>query len=818
MNRTSPESLIQTPPTSPTERAAQALEWPRFLELASSQALTEKARDAILDLVDSTIWARDPESARHLQTETQEALAVLEREGLWGPLSGLADPEPSLDRLARGAVLEVSELALIRRWLLAVDAWTQAPHEEITGDHLRKALEGLPDVLRPLRLLDRVLTPDGELSERASPRLAQLHAEIRTLKREISSTLDHLVKSLSQKGVLQESFSDVRDGRYVLPVRISAQNEVEGIIYEASASRQTVFVEPQEVAPLNNRLRARQNELIQEVYRVLMETSDELRPFGAQINAATLVLSHWDAVQARARHGRQYNGKPVIVAQGRSFRMHQTAHPLLWWSLAPGDIIRNEVDFGSPASALLLTGPNTGGKTVLLKTLGLAALCARTGFPFPGNDSPEVPFFDSVFADLGDPQSIEQHLSSFSGHLMRFREILENVTERALVLLDELNSATDPEEGAALGRAFMETVLDRGAMVVTTTHDPHLKAIALTDPRILNASMQFDEGSRTPTYRIALGVPGRSRALETAERLGIPRKVVELARTYLSREHVEFETVLSKLENDAREATRAREEAEALRREAAKLEAEWRDRTERSVGEMLDRTRQKLKRVVETAQEEVRTTARRLEELKARKEADDAKVRLIETLAAANELVDSALKEEAPEVAETLERARREKEKPRPSAATAAGMETGAKVRVPKWKSTGTVLSVQGDKVKVALGNLQMTLGLAEIELVAPPKSPAQRTHVSTSASAQAEELDMRGMRYDEAMSALEAYLDAAYRSGVNVEVRVIHGFGTGALREGTRKLLSRLPYVREFRDAPSNQGGAGATVIELNR
>lgn len=790
-----------------------------MLQYAAGDAFTEVGRTQLAALLDSRNWAQDVATSRLRQAETQEASYLLDRDALWGPLQGLADPSALFERLSKGSVLEVVELALLRKWLYAIDSWSQMPREEIRTEHFRKALTQLPDAHRPIQILERVLTPEDELSERASPKLASLHQEIRSLKREIGNMIDHLVKSFAQRGVLQESFSDVRDGRYVLPIKISSQSEVEGTIYEASASRQTVFIEPKEVAPLNNRLRQRQNELIQEVYRVLTETTAQLKPFGAEVEAGIAILSHWDAVQARARLGRRYSGKAITVTEDRMFILRNTAHPLLWWAMPPEQIIRNQIDFGEPIRSLLLTGPNTGGKTVLLKTLGLAGLCARTGFPFPGTDQPTIPFFHTFFADLGDPQSIEEHLSSFSGHIMRFKEVLENVTAQSLVLIDELNSATDPEEGAALGRAFLETIMARGAMIVTTTHDPHLKAVAVHDDRILNASMQFDESSRAPTYRMVLGVPGRSRALETAERLGIERSVVELARSYLSREHNEFEAMLSRLEHDTLEAARARKEAVALRDEAQRLQKEWTERTEQSVNEMLERTRTKLRRVLEQAQDEVRASVQKLDEIRSRRELDKTRAALNETITTATTSVEKALREEAPEVAQALEKsleARRQPEEP-----SAIKLERGIAVRIPKWKNTGTVLEVLGNKVKVAMGTLQMTLAQSEVEpLAQQPKKAVPQTRISgVSAydSGPGSSLDIRGKRFDDAMSELEAYLDLAYRAGA-VEVTVVHGLGTGALREGTRKLLGSLPYVKTFRDGGAGHGGTGATLIEFDR
>lgn len=800
-----------------SEKAATALEWDRFLAYAVREALTGGGRALIERLIDSRYWAGDIGTARLLQAETQESQQLLDREALWGPLQGLPDPTDALERLTRGAVLEIADLALLRRWLYAIESWGQVPRDELPrGDLFRKALAALPQLFLPIQLLDRLLTPEGELSERASPRLAALYGEIRSLKKEIASQLDQLIKTFSQKGVLQEAFTDVRDGRYVIPVKISSQGEIDGIIYEASASRQTVFIEPREVAPLNNRLRQRQNELLQETYRILSEASEKLRPFSGEMSPAVEILTHWDAVQARARVGRHYGGKAITVSEDRVFFLQHTAHPLLWWSLSPESIIRNHVEFGEPVRTLLLTGPNTGGKTVLLKTLGLAGLCARTGFPFPGAEQPNVPFFNSFFADLGDPQSIEEHLSSFSGHVLRFKEILENVTERSLVLIDELNSATDPEEGGALGRAFLETVMERGSMLVTTTHDPHLKATAISDERILNASMEFDESSRSPTYRMVLGVPGRSRALETAERLGLEPKVIEKARGYLSREHIEFESMLSRLEKDAHEAATARREAVALREEAAKLQKEWTERTQASVNEMMDRTRQKLRRILEQAQDEVRAAVRKIDEVRSRKELDSARQKIADTSGHMGALLESALKEEAPEIAETLERAKKEKiaapaEKP--------ALEPGISVRIPKWKNIGTVLEVKGDRVKVALGKLQMTLSASEVDPLPESRAPkpTARAQVSTEGAPTSRELDLRGQRLDEAMSQLESFLDVSYRMGA-LEVTIIHGLGTGAIREGTRKLLSRLPYVKNFRDGGVGHGGAGATLVEFER
>jgi DNA mismatch repair protein MutS2 len=512
------------------------------------------------------------------------------------------------------------------------------------------------------------------------------------------------------------------------------------------------------------------------------------------------------------------------VTEERHFFLRQTAHPLLWWSLKTEEIIRNEIDFGVPASTLLLTGPNTGGKTVLLKTLGLAGICARTGFPFPATDHPVVPFFDSFFADLGDSQSIEQHLSSFSGHVVKFKEILDHITDQSLILIDELNSATDPEEGAAFGRAVLETLMSRNSMIVTTTHDPHLKALAITDPRILNASMAFDEKARTPTYLMVSGIPGRSRALETAERLGIPQEVIQLAKRYLSPEHNEFEKMLAKLEADTQDIARARKEALALREEAERLKKEWTERTESSVQDMLERARQKLRRIHEQAQDEVRTAVRKLDEVKNRREIDKTRSGINDASKLASAQLESVLEKEAPELAKVLSRKTEEQTKTTDEISLFK-METGSIVRIPKWKSTGTIMEITGSKVKVTVGKIQMTLSTHDIELISPPssKKPMVQTRIDTHSEltngvTPPSEIDLRGTRFDEAMSYLEHYLDASFRSGIFTEVTVIHGLGTGSLREGAHKLLKELPYIKSFRDGGKGKGGTGATIVEFER
>jgi DNA mismatch repair protein MutS2 len=800
----------------------QALDWDKLLEFASEQARTEPGFERLEALADPENWAKDLLHARLLQTETQETMGLLDRESLWGPLLDLASPKEPLESLGKGATLEAQSLSHVRRWLYAIDSWIGVDKATVPGDLFRKALTALSfliDPKEPIKSLDRILGPDGELSENASAKFAALHVEVRELKRQISSMMDRIVQKYSQAGALQDAISDVHDGRYVVPVKVNEQHSVAGNIYGTSSTRQTVFMEPAEVSPLNNRLRQKQNELAQEAWEILERASRMLRPFSDRIQGAVDIIAHWDAAGARARIAKSYEGKTLSVGEGSVFRLRNTVHPLLYWSLPPEKIEKNDIEWGDPVRTLLLTGPNTGGKTVFLKTLGLAGICARTGFAFPGDENQVVPFFDDFFVDIGDPQSIDEHLSSFSGHIERFKTILNRVTTQSLVLLDELNTATDPGEGAALGRAFLETVMARGALVVATTHDPKLKALALSDERILNASMAFNESTRSPTFRIVLGVPGRSRALETAERLGLPKSVLDLARSYLTEEHNRFEHVLARMESEAGEAEQSRREANRLRDEAERLKREWTERTERSMGELMDRMRQKLRHVLESAQDDVRAKVKKLDEARTRREIDETRGSLSDAFTDASNRIENALREEAPDIAGALAA-----QKPAPD--TSKTFAVGETVRVPKWKNLAQVLAIADDRIKVQMGALQLSLTLDDVEkansaesqalAATKPKSPAKKFSTIDRPAPPSERIDLRGKRYDDAMSELEAYLDVAYRSGARGMVTIVHGVGTGAIREGTRALLKQLPYIKDYRDGGAGGGGAGATIVEF--
>ncbi|NDD91400.1 hypothetical protein EBZ37_04880, partial [bacterium] len=693
----------------------QSLEWGLFLEKAAAFAASVPGRQKVTMLQSPTEWASTASSANLRQLQTREAFAILPKSDLWAALDQLEDPQAILERLARSALLDLPEWHLIRRWLRACETFRMMTLPEGPLDQIRAFLAALPDSSVALRSLDQLLTAEGELSESASPRLQELSNELRSLKREITQRLESLSRDYLQKGVLQGEYTDIRDGRYVLPVKISSQQEVPGLVYEASTSRQTVFIEPREVTEVNNRLRQKQNDWMQEVHRILTETARKFAPHGHTWQAACELLAHWDAVHARASIATRYHGLELECG-GDTLDLTSTAHPLLWWSLDEEKIQRNSLQLSAHQRALLITGPNTGGKTVLLKTLGMAAIFSRTGFFFPADRPGKVPFFQSVFTDLGDAQSIESQLSSFSGHLVHFREILKHSNSQSLVLLDELNSATDPEEGAALSRALLESLLDKGSWVVTTTHDPVLKSLGRHDPRILTAAMAFDETSQMPTFRLELGVPGRSRALETAERLGIPEAVIKRARTFLSSQHREWESWVKELETQVMEARLATQQAQELRAQVEKQKAELGTQIRELETELKTNARKRVRQLLEQAQEDIRKRLDEIHQAPSRKIIETKRQDLVSSAEGHTDSVEKTLEQElqragiSPEV---------KHEKLKPEATAAVQYQVGARVRVPKWKSQGTIIEVRpAGQFKVAMGNLQLTLKESEIEPV----------------------------------------------------------------------------------------------------
>ncbi len=799
------------------------LEWDRFITLASEFAKTEQGQARVLNLFRSTAWFKDIARATEEQAKVQELQPLLEKQALWGALDSLPDVAEILGAIARGSIVEAHPIADVRNWLLALDSWVQFPRES-AGRYLKETLLKIYDPFELLKIVNKIISPSGEILENATVRLSGICSKIREAEKELGTRTESLLRQYSDQGILQEKFHDTRSGRVVFPVRVSDQSKINGRVIEFSVSRATAYVEPAELDAAQQKLRGLWSERSQEEYEILTALCKQIQPHAVSISDSIELITIWDAIYAKAKMGQVYGGRSINIHQERKFSLKETAHPILFWTMLPEQIIRNTIQFSPEQAMILISGPNTGGKTVFLKTMALAAICARAGFPFPGVESVDVPFFENIFVDLGDPQSIEEHVSSFSGHVIRMRTILKEFGPHDLVVLDELNSATDPEEGAALCQAFLDELLERCSvagpsggysMIAATTHDPRLKVLAAKNPQVLNASIHFNEKTMMPTYRLVYGAPGRSRALETARRLGIQESVLEKAKGYLSDEHLRTESILKQMEDELGQVESSRREANRMRDEAARHEREWNEKIKGELGSSIEKTRLKLKQVLDLAQMEMREALKKLANVKTMKQVEEIRAELSTATVKAEERLNL--------------------ESPDEIKVAITDFEVGQWVRVPKWKNIGEIIEWDGSRAKVALGTQRgggmasafaVTVFPVEMEKLSDlelKQIPGLKNKVKSGAKATIKmeevavqpEIDLRGKRLDDAMSEVETYLDRAYRSGRG-EILVIHGLGTGAIREGVRAYLKKLPYVAEISDGGSGSSPGGATRVRF--
>jgi DNA mismatch repair protein MutS2 len=788
------------------EKTRSDLEWDRLLAAIAERCVSPMGSDQARGL-------EFPESHMESRVRLEEAREAtrLHRDGEPLPVTNFPDVREALERLRVGGVLAGPELRgvaqmllsarALRRFLVARKARATALFEACATD---PTLDAVGEELASS------FDPDGTLADRASPRLRELRAEAQATRQRILSRLDEIMRRYER--VLQDRFVTEREGRYVLPVRSDAHDRFPGIVHAASASGATLFVEPRAIIPIGNRLKMLEGDVAREEQAVFGRLSERVAEVLGSVVACAEALARADVRAATARLAVEKGLVFPDLAPEPRIELRAARHPLLLMELdrvVPSDL---SVSFGH---AVVVSGPNAGGKTVALKTLGLAALSVRAGLPVACAEGSAVGLFDVVLTDVGDDQSLHKNLSTFSAHVRNLAHILDETRKGALVLLDEIATGTDPREGEALAAGILDSLCRRGGAVVATTHYEGLKALALGDPRFVNASVGFDLATMEPTFEVALGVPGRSSALAVARRFGLPEVVIERAERFLSREHRSFEDEVRRLSDEraALELARASLEAELeeARKARARLDAELalaRDRERRTVS----RETAQILEGVRRAREELRSAQARLRSKKPTeaelREAGRAIDRVARAVAIGGEL------EPAP---------RDERLRPR----VAAGrLRKGDRVWVSRLRATAEVLEVLGDAVRVAAGPLKLVVPAAE--LLAATDSPVSKEAprgASTPIGGRREEplevpvqtrentCDLRGLRVDDALSMAMAFLDRALHEGTRVAF-LIHGHGTGALRDALRRELAESGYVRAQR--PGDEGGDGVTVVWL--
>ncbi len=827
----------------------EVLEYPAIVEALCRRAATPMGRER-LELLAPTA---DPETVRRLLAETTQMRGLLERGGATAAIPlGAPDVRAAVRRCLAGGTLSGPELvqvadaietvADLRDWVATV-AGAEGP-----APLLGRWLPRLIDASGVAREIRRAVSVDGEVVDSASPELAAIRTRLRRLNERIYETLEHLVHSPLGRKALQEPIVTRRAGRYVVPVRQECRDMVPGIVHDASSSGATLFIEPMAVVEANNALRAAQAAEQEEIERILRRLSAQVAGVGVQLADALEALGDLDAIASRARLAIDQRAvEPAINTEGRIV-LHGARHPLL-----KGEVVPIDVEVGRSFWVLVITGPNTGGKTVSLKTVGLLTLMAQSGLHVPAEPGSELAVFQRVRADIGDQQSVTESLSTFSSHLRRIIPILQEADASTLVLLDELGAGTDPAEGAALGCAILEHLRARRARVVVTTHLGDLKVLAHTQPGMANASVSFDLETLSPTYRLVLGAPGQSQALAIAARLGMPAAIVEDARQRLGSERIRADRMVEEL-HQALEAARQRlAEATAARAEAQALLAqarEERDRLRARRQEAIERALEQANRLAHQARQEIETLLRRAKEAA---QSEAAAQRVVDLQRLRRELAASRgrLERRARGVLDSLGPAgsgREVGEGAAPADAVAvdapamlpiedaSALTAGQRVWVLPLQSVGVVVEPpdgQG-QVAVQVGSVRTRLPASQLAWLAPSEERPQTSSAGATAAtgdrptavagrstswAKAvtirPEIDLRGLTAEEARAELDKYLDDCVLAGIE-RVRVIHGKGTGALRDAVRSYLRENRRVRRFAPAGPAEGGDGVTVAEL--
>lgn len=799
------------------EKTLATLEYGKIIHRLAGHTHTPVGRAMAVALLPSS----DYREVLRRQRITAEARRLREMKPGLG-LSGVRDIAGLVKQASLGHTLEPGELLEVQATLSAA----RLARETIT--RLRAFLPLLADIanrvadFRDLEAdIARTVNQRGEVVDNASPVLAQLRRESRLAHNRLTSRLNQIVNS--NRATVQEPIVTVRDGRYVIPVKAEMRSQLPGIVHGVSASGATVFLEPLETVEMGNRWRELIAQEEREVARILRALSEKVGQRAGEIDAALEAIAQIDLALAKARLGEEMKAQELphdgqeqlwLREDTSSLLLRDARHPLLGEGVVPitvwmGHAVHPGTRRQEPVTTLLITGPNTGGKTVALKTVGLLALMAQAGLPVPASGDSRIPVFDAVFADIGDEQSIEQSLSTFSSHISNIISILKSATRRSLVLLDELAAGTDPAEGAALAKAILSHLLRTGCLCLATTHHGELKAFAHVTPGITNASVEFDPDTLAPTYRLHIGLPGQSNALAIAQRLGMPSGVLDEARASLGPDRLAVESLISHLHREREAAETASAAQQAAAREA--------ERARQRVTAELQSLEANRERLIRRTQEEMEAELQkaRLRLRQALQELERAERMTVFEKAAA---VQAAEKEIAAveAAAKQIARKRRRRRGPLPPIAP------GDRVYLLDIPTPGEALTVPGDsgELEVKLGALRARVSLRQVERVEP--APAEQEPMRgetpddpTLPSAFTPELDLRGLTVDEALLLVDQRLDDAARAGIR-ELRVIHGKGTGALRRAVREMLSRHALVRAHAPAQPRAGGDGVTVVEL--
>lgn len=783
------------------KRVLKTLEYDKILAMLKERASCCISRE----LVDTMEPSGDFDTVERELKLTAEAETLFYKTGR-SPVDDFPDMRHCLERMHAALFLSTGELLGIASCLKAARIAKDILAKEVGEESYLYNLAGLLITHRSAEEeINRCIINEDEIFDGASPALARIRRAMRLANEKVREKLNSMIRSTAYQKYLQEPIITIRNGRFVIPVKQEYRQQVPGLIHDQSSSGATLFIEPSAVVELGNEYKKLLAEEADEIERILTELTAMLAPYADEIREDLNIMGQIDLVFAKAKLSRELNSVMPRLNRNNYVRIVRGRHPLI-----PADrVVPIDIWIGKDYRSLIITGPNTGGKTVTLKIVGLFALMVQSGIFVPANEGSEFPVFEHIYADIGDEQSIEQSLSTFSSHMKNIVGILDKADENSLVLLDELGAGTDPIEGAALAMSILEELNDRHCICVSTTHYSEIKAFAMTHEGMENASMEFDIDRLCPTYRLYIGIPGKSNAFEISSRLGLPNSIIDKAKGFLKGEDVRFEDIISSAQSQHRIAEEERKMAEEARAELEKLRADA-ERERRKLDEDRNRLQAKAK---EDAKRIVADTKREMEKL-------IVEIRSIKDIdrSAADRVIQAARDTlRATETAVNEKEAIKKEDNTKPPKTVRAG----DTVNIVTLDQKATVLSAPDSKgeVMVQAGVMKLNVKLKDIRLIEEKKAAAPTSgKVGLGAGKQVGlELDVRGMLVDEANIIVDRYLDDAYNAGLS-EVNIIHGKGTGALRTGIQAFLKRHPLVKGYRMGSYGEGDAGVTVVTLKK
>lgn len=779
------------------QKSLNVLEFDKIKALIENETISDLGKEKVVDMAPAT----DFNTVEFQMNETDEISQIYNKHRM-PSLSGLAKISTYIHRAKIGGVLSVSELNVIKRLIQIQNQYktfyNNLLNEEETINYpiLNDRMEQLP-VLSDLYQSIHQKCDTYDLYDNASYELQGIRSKISSTNQRIKQNLDKIVKSQANQKKLSDAIVTVRNERNVIPVKAEYRQDFNGIVHDQSASGQTLYIEPSSIVEMSNQISRLKNDEAIERERILSALTVEVAEEADACLISESIMGQIDFLTAKARYASSIKGTKPQFTKDRTVYLPKAFHPLL----DKQTVVANTIEFAQDIETVIITGPNTGGKTVTLKTLGLIIVMAQSGILIPTLDGSQLSIFENVYCDIGDEQSIEQSLSTFSSHMKNIVEILQDTTKNSLILFDELGAGTDPSEGAALAMSILDHVHEIGSLVMATTHYPELKAYSYNREGVMNASVEFDVNTLSPTYKLLMGVPGRSNAFDISKKLGLNMKVIQKAKSMIGQDEQEINEMIASLESNSKRVDEQRIELDYLLREAQDTHdalAKQYEQYQNHKKQLMNEAKEKANQRVKSATKEADDILKELRELRDQKGADVKE----------HELIDKKKQLDDQYEAKSLKQNVQKKKWDEINA--------GDEVKVLTYGQKGEVLElIDNNEAVVQMGIIKMKLPLEDLEKTKKTKSEPTKMIKRENRQSIKMELDLRGYRYDEAMVAVDQYLDQAVLSNYE-QVYIIHGKGTGALQKGVQNHLKRHKSVASYRNGMPSEGGFGVTVVEI--